>query len=314
MTRRLEQRRTRTSDYAPVLAGHGRRLPVLLLLTALPTVAACGSDTAAPTTGFEWPVVAPAEAGLDTARLRSMVAHIGADLPNLNALLIVRGGAVSFEWYTPRVAPGTAFDTRSVTKSFVAAFVGIALHRGWLTSLDQKVTEFYPDLLTDPDADPRIRDLTLRHLMTMSSGIEDEQTQRYTLDTADLVGKFLRLPLLFDPGTSWLYDGANPHIVSGVITKVSGSSLSELAYADLFPRLNIAEAYWINDTDGVSNGGTGLWLAPRDLAKLGELYLRDGVWQGERLMPPDFARQSAGTVSYALPNGFADYAQFWWTS
>lgn len=285
-----------------------RRLAALMLV-----LAACGESTT-PNSGFAWPRTSATQAGLDTARLSAMVRHIEQDLPNMNALVVVRGGRLAFEWYYGGRDGFATYDTRSVTKSWVSAFVGIALYQGWITSLDQRVIEFFPEVLDDPDVDPRISDVTLRHLMTMSAGIEEEQSNRFPLGSTDFVEHLLGTPLLFDPGSRFQYDGAQPHILSGLITRVRGTNLAEIANQHLFPDMNITHGAWHQDADGVSNGGTGLHMGALDLAKLGELFLRDGVWNGTRYLPPGFAEATAGTVSFPLPGEFADYAHLWWTT
>lgn len=277
-------------------------------------VTACGSDATVPNSGFDWPRVTATTAGLDTALLRALETRIADSFPNMNALVIVRGGAVAWEWYRPGADTNATYDTHSVTKSAIATFVGQAIHEGLITSLDQPITELYPSITGDDAVDPRFRAATVRHLLGMTSGLENELTQRVAFSSADLVPKLTRLPLLFEPGAGWHYDMANSHLLSGILSRVRHLNVGEWAATDLFARLNITHGGWQTDHESVSLGWTGLELNARDLAKLGELYLRDGVWQGERVLPAGFAAQVAGTVNVPLPDEFADYALHWWTS
>ncbi|MEX0691694.1 MAG: serine hydrolase [Gemmatimonadales bacterium] len=283
-------------------------LTVLLASAAL----ACGD--AGPDNGFEWQHTTAASVGLDQARLDAMRAHIEGSLPNVNAVVIVRGGQVAFQWYALNRDGYYPYDTHSITKSWVATFIGIGLQEGWIGSLDDPLTIYFPEVFDDPGIDPRLANVTIRHLMTMSSGIEDEQTNRFPAGTEDFVNKLLHVPLLHDPGSRFLYDGTQPHILSGLITRVRGRNLADLGREGLFADMNISRGQWHHDRDGVNNGGTALIMSALDLAKLGELYLRDGVWQGTRYLPPGFAEAVAGTVSFPLENSFADYASLWWTT
>jgi len=277
-------------------------------------VVGCGSDPVVPTSGFEWPRVAATAAGLDTALLNALEVRIADSLPNVNALVIVRGGAIAWEWYPPGADTNAAYDTHSVTKSAIATFVGQAIHEGLITSLDQPITQLYPAIADDDAVDPRLRSATLRHLLGMTSGLENEITQRVPFTSTELVERLTRVPLLFAPGEGWHYDMANSHLLSGILSRVRRESVGAWANADLFARLNIVHGRWQVDHEGVSLGWTGLFLNARDLAKLGELYLRDGVWLGERVLPAGFAAEVAGTANVALPDEFADYGFHWWTS
>ena len=240
--------------------------------------------------------------------------RIADSLPNVNAVLIARAGAVAWEWYADGVDSSTTADVYSITKSVVATFVGIALQQGWMTSLDQPVTDFFPDLATDQYADPRVVGITVRQLLSMRSGLENEVSQRVAQNSRQLVRKLLETPLLFDPGTGFQYDMANSHVLSGIVQQVGGANLATLGNRDLFPRLNIESGQWATDADLINTGWTGLFLSARDLAKIGELYRLDGVWLGTRLLPAGFAAEAAGTVTTPRPDDFADYALHWWTT
>jgi CubicO group peptidase (beta-lactamase class C family) len=277
-------------------------------------VAACGGEPTIPNSDFDWPRGSATDAGLDTARLGALVRHVEDSLPNVNALVIVRGGTLVWEWYHPASDTNEAYDTHSITKSAIATFVGQALHTGQLTSLDQLVGDVFTEVRHDDEVDPRFREATIRHLLAMQSGLENEITQRVPFTSTDLVNKLLRLPLLYAPGEGWHYDMANSHILSGLLQRRVGESVGAWAQRDLFARFNITAGRWQSDHEGVSLGWTGLHLNARDLAKLGELYLRDGVWLGERLFPAGYAALVAGTVTTPRDDYFADYALHWWTT
>ena len=275
--------------------------------------AACGDGILVPNSGFEWPTTTAVAAGLDTALLAQLETRIADSYPNVNALVIVRQGAVAWEWYPEGADPTTAYDTHSITKSAIATFIGEAIEDGAIRSLDQPMTELYPAIAGDDDVDPRFRSATLRHLLAMRSGLENELTQRVPFTSTELVPRLTRLPLLFAPGEGWHYDMANSHILSGTLSRIRRANVGTWANADLFQRLNIVHGHWVADHEGVSLGWTGLYLNARDLAKLGQLYLDDGVWLGDRILPPGFAAAATASVTPdADPLG--NYGLHWWNT
>lgn len=279
-----------------------------MCVAVLAVTSACG-ESAAPDPPYVWPEALPAAEGLDPALLDSADQHIVRELPNVNALLVARHGRLVYERYYHGRHAEAVQEVHSVTKSFVGAFVGIALHRGWLSGIDQAVLPFFPDI-ADTVADDRKRAITLRHLLTMSSGIDFERTV-HTIPP-DWVAAIFQAPLAHDPGTAYLYDGANPHLLSALLTGVAGGDLSTAGRGLLFGPLNITRGRWTADPQGNSNGGTGLFLTARDMAKLGQLYLQDGVWEGTRLLAEGWVARST-TPAFDLPGAW-DYGFLWWTA
>ena len=279
---------------------------------------ACGSDTTAPPedaySDFTWLVSTPQAQGVDGALLDSADRWIRDSLPNVNAFLLIRNGVIVGEHYYYLHDSTAASEIHSITKSFVGTFVGIALRQGWIASLDERVPAFFPKIFEDDTLDARKRDITVRHLLTMSSGLDFERTATLPADQGERIRHILGSPLAFDPGTAYLYDGGNPHVLSAMITRRTGLALGDLGTEHLFGPLNIRRGGWVLDPDGTSNGGTGMSLTARGMAKLGQLYLQDGVWEGERILPAGWVAQTSA-VSFELePEYFANYGyQFWIT-
>jgi Beta-lactamase class C and other penicillin binding proteins len=152
-----------------------------------------------------------------------------------------------------------------------------------------------------PDAGPRRNDLTLKHLLTMTSGIKwDESTVAYT-DPAnscagmeksdDWIQFVLDQPLADAPGATFVYNSGVTELLSQVIKKVTGKQADEYAAEHLFAPLGITDTYWKRTPKGLSDTEGGLYLTARDLAKIGYLYLHDGVWDGRRLLPEGGSRR-----------------------
>jgi CubicO group peptidase (beta-lactamase class C family) len=278
------------------------------LAVAVSLAAACG-DAGAPQAHPDWPTARPADVGMDADTLEAAHRHIRNDLPNVNALLVVRQGKLVFERYYGGTDRETLLSVRSITKSVVGAMTGVALARGWLDSLGQRLPDVLPAYF-DAGVPAARRDVTLRHLLTMSSGLAYDSLGADPI-VGSWVSAYVHGPSITPPGEAFLYDSSNPHLLSAAITVQAGKALADLADETLFGALDIRSYAWLSDPEGFSNGSTGIYMMAADWAKLGELYLRDGVWDGERLLPVGWVEAST-TPSFDLTAGDG-YGYLWWT-
>jgi CubicO group peptidase (beta-lactamase class C family) len=203
---------------------------------------------------------------------------------------------------------------QSVTKSVISALVGIALEDGCIKSLDDPIWDYLPGR-TPAENDPLKREISLEHLLTMSSGFEwiDGQTPIWT--SADWIQFVLDQPMASPPGTVWNYNSGNAHLLSAIIQNACGQNTLEVAREKLFTPLGITEFTWETDPQGIPNGGWGLSMLPRDMAKIGLLYLNDGVWDGQQILPAEWI--TASTQRYfQVPKPLEPwdlyYGYTWW--
>ncbi|MEU5531442.1 serine hydrolase [Micromonospora chersina] len=233
--------------------------------------------------------------------------HVGG----LHAVVAVRGGRTLLEYYgagedfawgdslgVVEFGPETLHDIRSVTKSVTVLLYGIALSEGLVPPPAQPLLRLfpqYPDLAVDPQ---RAR-LTVEHALTMSLGLEWREDLPYNspanaeiaMELApDRYQYILERPILEPPGTRWTYSGGATALLGRLIADGTGQSLPQYAQAMLFAPLDIASFEWMTGTDGVASAASGLRLAPRDLARIGELVLAEGTWDGHRIVPTDWIR------------------------
>ncbi|MEV4510372.1 serine hydrolase [Dactylosporangium sp. NPDC049525] len=232
-------------------------------------------------------------------------------LDGLHAVVAVRGGRTVLEHYgegedfawerslgVVRFGPDTLHDVRSVTKSVTALLYGIALGDGRvpgpLAPLLQQFPQ-YPDLAADAD---RAR-LTVEHALTMSLGLEWREDIPYdspanaeiAMELApDRYRYVLERPVVEAPGIRWGYCGGASALLGQLIADGTGKPLAEYGQAALFDPLGIEHVEWMAGTDGVASAASGLRLAPRDLARIGELVLAEGEWDGRRVVPADWIR------------------------
>jgi CubicO group peptidase (beta-lactamase class C family) len=266
----------------------------------------------------EWRTSMPEEQGLDSGLILAMLDEIQHENLAIHSVLIVRHGYLVTEVYFPPYQQDIRHPAYSMTKSFTSAMVGKALQEGYIKSVNQKALEFFPDIAQDT-TDPRRKDITIEHLLTMSAG--------YNTNTMpDLYGKdasfdTIRHILTYDsvlatPGTSFYYDSGLPHLLSAVIQKNTGVTLQNYAEQNLFQPLGITDYTWDSDPRGITNGGTSLTLRPFDMAKFGYLFLHHGEWNRTQLLPEEWVE--ASTSKHIETKGLMDaaeddgYGYMWW--
>jgi CubicO group peptidase (beta-lactamase class C family) len=254
----------------------------------------------------EWPTSSPEAQGMSSAELAKLV-DFGID-NGMDSVLVTRHGTIVAEAYYAPFVPATKHRINSSTKSVIGSLVAIALDEGLIKSLDQPVLDFFPGR-TFANMDDRKKAMTLRHLLDMTSGLDWKEPLSNTLPVSflemersrDWVQYILDRPMAHDPGTTFDYNSGNPHLLSAILSKVTGRSAREYADEKLFGPLGIDDVQWRSDPQQVSAGGAGLYLQPRDMARLGRLWLQDGMWQGKHLLPAswiDHARHA--TVEMGL--------------
>jgi CubicO group peptidase (beta-lactamase class C family) len=264
----------------------------------------------------------PAEEGVDPARLEEMLGEIReGDLGYLDSLLLVKNGKVILEEYFHGYEPGRLHDTASVTKSVTSALIGIAIEQGAIEGVEQPIADLLPEYAGVINSDPAKRALQLKHILTMSSGLEwDEESYPYSHGKNDcfqmkLSGDApefaLERPIIHEPGTNFQYACANTMLLSAIIEASTGLGVDEYAEEHLFRPLGISSYYWDHYGDGLADTEGGLSLAPVDMAKIGYLFLNQGSWNGRHIISPDWVEESTGPHIATGMLG-AEYGYQWW--
>ena len=238
----------------------------------------------------DWKTSVPAKEGMDSATLAEMDAHARAALPHVRSILIARHDHLVFERYYNGGSSDELQNIQSMTKSVTSALVGIAIMEGRLR-LDQKVLDFFPEI--NLPRDPRVRAITVRHLLTMSSGIREGPPQ---WDKSDSPAESALMELLdADPGIKFNYSSYASQILATIISRATHKTFWDFADASLFRPLGISNVVWYKDKSGMELAcGSSLWKAT-DLLKFGQLYLDNGSWNGAQLVPEWFVAESGKT-------------------
>jgi len=291
-------------------------------------LSACGPSPAeletvnyAPMPGQDWKVSPPADQGLDP-ELVAKLYYKAADVDTIEALLVIKNGYLVAEKYFHNGGPERDTRVQSVTKSFTSALAGIALERGCLDNLDQKMLDFFPEL-DDQVTDPRKRQITLRQMLQMRAGYPWEES---TPELFEMLyhgfrpSLLVQVPLVTDPGTHCEYSNLTSHLIGVVVARACGTDLRSFAEQNLLDPLGVELGDWIQDWEGNYNGHADMYLTARDMARFGLLYLQGGVYEGNQLVPADWVRESFQTWSedaweYRVGSHFKDigYGYQWWS-
>jgi CubicO group peptidase (beta-lactamase class C family) len=276
----------------------------------------CPSSSQTPWPTKDWEVSSPEAQGLDSSALARLVDLAG--IYKQDSLLVIRHGKIVVDAYYAPYTRNIRHDLRSVTKSFIGTLTAIEVQQGLLDSVDHPIV----DLFTDKhiaNVDDAKKAMTVQSMLDMTSGIAWEE-QAYSPDetimrmykSPDRTEFVLDQPMSDPAGTRFYYNGGNPYVLSALITKKAGRDALDFARDELFKPLGISSVRWGDaDAQGVTDGESGLYLTPHDMAKLGYLYLHEGAWDGEQIIPSswvDRVRQGPVTAT----DGY-HYANFWWS-
>ena len=238
-----------------------------------------------------------------------------------------KGEGGPYNYYDPDWHPyyrkGPFHTMQSVSKSVTSTLIGIAKQNGAPLDLDAPVLPLFEGFRTQKD-DPRWRALTLRHLLTMTSGIEwDETTVDYTdpknscaamEGSENWVQFVLDRKMAAEPGRVFVYNSGVTELLGQILKKTTAKDPDAYAGEHLFGPLGIEGWYWKKTPTGLSDTEGGLYLTARDLAKIGYLYLKDGVWEGKRILPEGWVAESTApaVVASASPGSERKYGFQWW--
>lgn len=256
---------------------------------------------------------------MDSEPLAQMLAQIEQENYKIDSVLVIRNGDLVLDVYVHPFRPGDIHNLYSVTKSVVSALIGIAIEQGYIESLDQHVLDFFTDRevknLNDDKAD-----MTLEHLLTMTSGLECRDSYLYSNHgleemhkTDDWIQYVLDLPMEAPPGTKFEYCNGASMLLSAILQEATGVSALEYAQENLFGPLGVRDVQWDNSPNGITMGYSRLHMHPQDMAKIGYLYLNNGLWNGELVVPAEWVAVSTRTHVRAetLQEG---YGCHWWVA
>lgn len=264
--------------------------------------------------GDGWRTAPAFDQGMDPAPLEEMLKRVRAgEYTGITSILLARGNALVFEEYFGEQTRDDLHTTRSAGKAITSALVGIAIDQGCIESVDVPVLPYFPEYEGEIGSwDERKRDITIHHILSMTSGVRGNEDAMYPTD--DWIKFYLDQPLAAAPGEVFSYATSGVVTLGNVITRACGLRIPAFADRYLFGPLGITASRWpitnSRGSQGLAMTGGGLNLRPRDMAKFGQLYLNGGVWEGRRVISKEWIGKS--TSRHATSDLYGeDFGYLW---
>jgi CubicO group peptidase (beta-lactamase class C family) len=257
----------------------------------------------------------PETHGLDSRHLEEGVRRLAAS-KRIFSVLVAKNGDVVLERYFNGSDSQRSNNIHSASKSIISTLVGIAIDKGYIRSVDQKLSELLPAYFSEKDS-RRKKQLTVRHLLTMSAGFEWKDDPVYGTEyeiqnQPDWVEAILALRLVDRPGDKFFYNTGLTHLLSAIISQASGMNTCEFAHRYLFGPIGITAEHWGRDPQGVYSGGYNLYMTPREMMKFGLLILSGGRQARTQVVPREWIRESV-TPAFE-PYREHGLGRNWWTA
>jgi len=267
-----------------------------------------------PTKG--WRTASPESQGVDSNLLENMLNTIFKKSLYIDSVLVVRNGYIVLDaYYYPHEAD-RRHNIYSCTKSVMSALIGIAIDKGYIKSVNQPVLDFFK-MRDAKNLDANKKAMTLEHLLTMTTGLECRDSYLYNyrglrqmMASDDWVQFMIDLPMVEAPGTRFEYCNGASFLLSAILQEQTGMNALTFAEKHLFGPLGISEVIWPSNSQGITLGYGELLMRPQDMAKIGYLYLNDGLWDGKRIISSQWIKASTRKhIPATLPPG---YGYQWW--
>ena len=281
------------------------------------------------------------DVNLDEKPLTELIGKIlNGTYPNVHSVLIIKNGKLVLEEYFPGedIIRGYVDFNRdelhhimSVTKGVTSTSIGIAIDKGMIQGTDEDLVSFFSEYKKELSTDDKAK-ITLRHLLSMTSGLEwDQDTFAGIIYYQDprnpswsmpgpaggnIISYTLMRPMKDQPGSAFMYNGGLYVLLATILEKRSGLKLDEFAQQYLFEPLGISRYEWgYFDTPAgkMINAGGGLFLRPRDMAKLGYLFLKKGIWKGKQIVSAEWIEEATKEHINTYPGSSVGYGYGWWT-
>lgn len=234
-------------------------------------------------------------------------------LPRLNSLLISHHGELVVEDYFNDWQARRPANMKSASKSVISALIGIAIAEGYIESVDVPIADFFPEYLS-LQSTPGKLSITIEDLLTMESGLETTSNRNYGkwVLSENWVEFALNQPLVAQPGETMLYSTGSTHLLSAILTKVTGIDSKKFAQQYLTSPLGFSMSYWSQDPQGIYFGGNNLEMTARQMLAFGELYLNQGRVGGNQIVPQQWVESSYQPHAES-PRGQGRYYGYgWW--
>lgn len=302
-------------------------IAALLVVCIGSMTAACGSDSTADTTeadesttvlseqtteaqetAWEWQKDSPDNQGLSSSALEDI--HDTFDSFELLTSVIVKNGYIVDEYYKDGYDETSTFILNSASKSITSALIGIAIDMGYIESVDTPISQYLPEV---SELGGEWSNITIRHLLTHTSGIATTDSSLWNewRNSDNWMEYIYDLSIVSEPGSAFSYSTGNTHMLCAILQAATGMTAYEFGKEYLFDPLGMDSVECGSDPQGISDGGNGFSMTVYDMAKFGLLFLNEGQWEGEQIVPLQWVEAST-SVQFVRSSGSADYGYQWW--
>lgn len=258
---------------------------------------------------WEWEKDTLENHNIDLESINSI--HNTMDSYPINAEIIIKDGYIVDEYYKEGYDETSIFTLQSVSKSITSLLVGIAIDKGYIESVDIPISNYFPQIL-ESDSD-YLKQITIWHLLTHTSGFSLNDTSNWEewRNSENWVNYILNSSVTSRPGTVFDYFTGNTHLLSAILQQATGKTAYEFGKEYVFDPLDMESVECETDAQGISDGGNGFAMNVYDMAKIGQLYLNKGTWEGEQIVSEQWIEEST-KAQFERSSGSADYGYQWW--
>ncbi|NNE77746.1 MAG: serine hydrolase [Pricia sp.] len=236
----------------------------------------------------------------------------------LHSIILIKNGEIIIEEYFGDYSVNKQHDLRSVTKSITSILIGIAVDKGFIDSIDDPISKYLNTLSPTKHLDKRKEDITIRHLLTMSSGLDCNDWDKKSKGQEDRIYRksdwlqsFIDLPMLNDPGAVSNYCTMGQVLATEIVSQASGRSIDQFAEEYVLHPLGINNYHWGHTSNKqVIPSAKRIYLTSRDMGKIGQLMLNKGKWGDTQVVSPQWVHESMAKQTKITG---LDYGFFWWT-
>lgn len=257
-----------------------------------------------------WQIKSLSSVGIDSLKIDEMHQTIVSSMSYVDAFLIVKDGYLVYEmYYGDGYDENSQHQVASVTKSITSILIGILKRQGMLDSIDTKpVIEYFPEY-KDVNTDPRINNMTIKHLMSFTTGLDVDD---FSWTSPNMLERYFGLPFVSDPGTYFNYDTPASHTLAAIINKITGTNAHTFANNNLLNRIGSVQINWSTFDGEYNTGGCCSYWKPRDMLRIGYLYLNRGIWDGDTIVDPSWVDSCTIAHSNGGSPHNAKYGYNWW--
>jgi hypothetical protein len=252
------------------------------------------------------PRSSPEAQGVSSKMIRQFIAAANASGLGWHSFMLLRHGHVIAEgWWKP-FEPSFTHTLYSLSKSFTSTAIGLLVKDGKLNVDDSVISFFTDELPAAPD--DHLKQMKVKHLLTMNTGHSEDTMPKMRASDNAWTKTYLSLPVMYEPGSHFLYNTGNTYMLGAIVHKITGQTLAQYLEPRLFRPLDIKDYNWETSPQGLNTAGYGLRVKTEDIAKFGQMYLQNGKWNGKEILPASWVKE-ATSYQTKSQEGNGDWAQ-----